>query len=168
MIIRTVLTGLAASTLLLAGCAAHVSQPARSPSPTPTQTGGSSSGLAPLARSSSTGQPADVKVAIITVLDTTTVSWVDGRIVPAAMDDQAIERLPGAEHQHTAPLAQNVMFFGPTDSSGAVSVDGDGVGTARITQRDFKAHFINADNNAARITFDAQGRVVKLAARYHP
>jgi hypothetical protein len=116
---------------------------------------------------------ADVNVGIVTALSTTSVTWIDGEIVPGNDDSgHVINRLSGASHVQTATLAGNVVFYTVFDNQGMPQLDKDGVGTVPCSTSACKADFtkmvLDSDLNAPRITFDAQGKVSTIAARYHP
>ena len=156
------LVAAASFVLLGAGCTSKTPSTASKPSePTTSWTSSSATG-------SLSDKMASVDVAIITAMSDNTVTWVDGEIISAEVNDDTIRRLPGSEHIHTAPIAGNATFFLAIDHSGAPSVDNEGLGAAPVDQAEFANQVVGNDLNAPKIVFDDQGRVIKMSARYHP
>jgi len=123
---------------------------------------------APSASASAAAQPADVDAGIIDALTAATVTWTDGEVVPAdSGPGYTIRKLAGAAHQHTAPVAANVKLYLPFDAEGLVHLDKDNLGTVECTVlATFKSQVLGNTMTAPRISFDANGDVVKMAARY--
>lgn len=110
----------------------------------------------------------EVDAGIIDELTATSVTWTDGEIVKSDTGaGHTIRRLTGAGHQHTAPLATDVKLYLPFDAEGVAHLDKDHLGTVECGVPDkFKAHVLDNTTTAPRITLDAKGNVVKMAARY--
>jgi hypothetical protein len=110
----------------------------------------------------------DVDAGIIDALTATSVTWTDGEVVKADTGPgYTIRRLTGARHEHTAPLVTDVKLYLPFDAEGVVQLDKDNLGTVECTNpAKFKAHVLDNTTTAPRISFDAKGNVVKMAARY--
>jgi hypothetical protein len=110
----------------------------------------------------------DVDAGIIDALTPTSVTWTDGEVVKADTGPgYTIRRLTGAGHQHTAALATGVKLYLPLDAEGVVHLDKDKLGTVECTlPAKFKEHVLDNTMTAPRISFDANGNVVKMAARY--
>jgi hypothetical protein len=105
---------------------------------------------------------------VITALTATSVSWTDAEVVPAdAGPGYTIRKLTGANRQHTAPLATDVKLLLPFDADGVVRLDKDKLGTVPCTDRDqFEQQVLDNTLTAPRITFDRDGKVTAMAARY--
>lgn len=166
-----------AAILLSAGCA--VQQPsAGSGTPSAGHTNASESAAASPAGSQSAEAGVDattgaealapVPYAAITALTAGSVSWIDAKLVPAQVNNVKIELLEGAAHKHSAPLSPDVRFFLPMDAEGVFHNDSHGNGTVPCDRAAFAEYTIGNDEVAPRLTFDAQGRVATMAARYHP
>jgi len=78
-----------------------------------------------------------------------------------------VRKLTGASHRHTAPLATGVKLYLPFDAEGVVHLDKDNLGTVECTSpAKFTEHVLDNTGTAPRISFDAKGNVVRMAARY--
>jgi hypothetical protein len=120
------------------------------------------------APASTAPKASDVDAGIIDALTATSVTWTDGEVVKADNGPgYTIRRLTGASHRHTAPLATDVKLYLPFDAEGVAQLDKDNLGTVECTDpAKFKAHVLDNTRTAPRISVDANGTVVKMAARY--
>ncbi len=111
--------------------------------------------------------PPPVPIAIITSFTANSVSWTDGKLVPAQYNDSEVDALTGAGHQHTAPLSPNIRYYTFQGPDG-VALDDNANGTVPCSRQDEAALVLNDVNLSPRLTFDSQGRVLTMAARFHP
>jgi hypothetical protein len=157
-----------------AGCGED-QRPAATPSSPPAGTAGPAPGpIEPAAQTPPTttrppqAAPAPVDIAVITALTADSVSWVDGKRVPAETNNVMIVRLSGAAHVHSAPLSPDAKFFLPMDGKGNFGLGDNGAGTIPCTREAMADYVVGNDLVAPRLTFDVHGRVATMAARYHP
>jgi hypothetical protein len=131
----------------------------------PSPTGGSAP--SPTSRPAEAA-PATVRFAIVSALDGDSVTWTDGKAVPAQANNVSIVPMAGAAHQHTAPLSPQAEFFLPTDPNGVLSVDEHGYATYACTRQQMADYVVGMSMNAPELRFDSQGRIVTMLATYHP
>ena len=114
--------------------------------------------------------PGVVDPAIVTKMDDKTVSFTDAQFLSSETGNRTIAALPGQQHQHSAPLASNATFFAASGcgSSGPPKVDVKGLGAIVCTATQFREQVAGQPNLAPAITFNQQGQITKMAARYHP
>ncbi len=110
---------------------------------------------------------APVAIAIISEFTANSVSWTDGKLVPAQTNNVRVEALTGAAHEHSAPLSPGIRYFTFQGANG-LQVDGNGNGTVPCSRQDEALLVINNVELSPRLTFDSQGRVDTMAARFHP
>ena len=105
--------------------------------------------------------PPPVDVAIISALSADSVSWTDGKLVPAPANNVMVQALTGAAHQHTAPLSPNIRYYTFQGTDG-LALDDHGNGTV-LCDRQAEAALVLADQELSpRLTFDSQGRVLTM------
>jgi hypothetical protein len=142
---------LMAAAVLVSGCSA--SQESKSSGQSTTNT--------------SAGVPNGV-VVVATDLEFTddhTVSWVDAHLEKSQIDDQTVVSNGGA--RRSAKFAPDGLLMTPVgckEPYGDIKVDADGLGGTPCAWADFTKQ----DLYAPKIWFGQDGRISKIAARYHP
>jgi hypothetical protein len=155
-----------AALLSVAGCT-NGRPPAAPPTSASSTAVAGSTGLSTSTTRPPRTAPPAVNVAVIIELTPDSVTWVDGKKVPAPTKNWTIVRLSGAAHQHTAPLSPDIAYFVPQGPDG-LALGQDALGTVPSDRGAMSAWVVGNDLAAARLMFDAQGRVQTMAARWHP
>jgi hypothetical protein len=148
-----------ALSLALSGSACSADTPA----PQPTST------VRPVGPTATVPAPGTVSLAVVTKMDDTSVSWTEARMVSSETGSRSIQALPGAEHEHSAPLSAGVVLLAATGCGAkTVQVDDMGLGTATCTAAQFREQVVGKANAAPAITFNEGGQIVRMAARHLP
>jgi hypothetical protein len=140
--------------------------PASAPVPSPTAAH-TPAGATPAAPTLPAAGPPPVDIAIITAFTATSVSWTDGKIVPAETNNTVIEPLSGAAHKHSAPLSPNIRYY-TFDGPNGVTLDEYGAGAVPCDRQTEASLVLDHTLAAPRLTFDNQGRILTMAAHFHP
>jgi hypothetical protein len=115
-----------------------------------------------------TGVPGST-VEVVTDLqlnDDRTVSWVDAKFEQSKIGDEIVVPISGGTHR-SAEFAPDGLLLTPEGCKppfGDIRVDADGLGGVPCTWADFAKQ----DLYAPKIWFGQDGRVSKIASRYHP
>jgi len=141
---------------------APVSSPNQPQPPTPTKAAPATTAPTQVAVA-----PPPVAIAIITAFTADSVSWTDGKLVPAQANNVQVEALTGAAHEHSAPLSPNIRYYTFQGPDG-LALDDFGNGTVLCNRQDEALLVRNNIELSPRLTFDTQGRVATMAARFHP
>ena len=95
-----------------------------------------------------------------------TVSWTAGRMIEGDFGPEVEPANDGSSD--SAPLHEDAEFAAPSGCAepfGDVRIDGDGVG---LTSCSLESYSALETHYAPKIWLDEDGRVVKVADRYHP
>lgn len=163
---------LAGAAVLLTACGSVTAAPPATNIPVSVPTSAGAETTTPPATTPAPGTtgakgPRTVDVAIIKGIHKgARVTWVEGKIVKAEVNNVNVVPVEGAQEQ-TAEISADATFFDPLEceKGQGLKLDAEGLGALECSREEYQnlsGHY------GTRIVFNEQGQVVKLADRYHP
>jgi len=113
-------------------------------------------------------QPQVVEIATdVELSGTGTVTWVEGRVDDSGEFESTIVAVDNAKRTSAkfAPEVELLTPQGCAEPYGDLKIDDDALGQVRCTFDNYR-HV--DDHYAPKIWLDADGRITKMADRYHP
>jgi hypothetical protein len=113
-------------------------------------------------------QPQVVEMAAdVEISSNETVTWVEGKVDDSGEFESVVVPVADAERT-SAKFASEVELLTPQGCQEpfvALKIDDDGLGQVRCTFDDYRRL---GEHYAPKIWLDADGRITKIADRYHP
>jgi hypothetical protein len=113
-------------------------------------------------------QPQVVEIATdVELSGTGTVTWVKGKVDDSGEAEPVVVPVGNAERTSAkfAPEVELLTPQGCAEPYGDLKIDDDGLGQVRCTFDNYREV---GEHYAPKIWLDADGRVTKMADRYHP